>query len=126
MASIPADPSLVLGGIIEPYKIDQLAAIAEVQKPVELANERLNFLTMSSYKMEMIYQQMVNMRVDMASLIKLQAEQIWLKAEATNAAIDLGEQIITSERAVRDLREKFAQTKISKMVESPMNYELSE
>eukprot|EP00547_Thalassionema_nitzschioides_P010259 CAMPEP_0194228322 /NCGR_PEP_ID=MMETSP0156-20130528/43314_1 /TAXON_ID=33649 /ORGANISM="Thalassionema nitzschioides, Strain L26-B" /LENGTH=497 /DNA_ID=CAMNT_0038960833 /DNA_START=182 /DNA_END=1675 /DNA_ORIENTATION=+ len=126
MTSIPADPSLVLGNIIDPEKIDQLMAIAELQQPVDLATDRLNNLTMSSYKMGMIYQQMVNMGVDFVSLTAIQAEQIALKAELADAAIDLGHKVIESEKALRELKDKFAQTKISKQVESPMNYELSE
>jgi len=126
MTSIPADPSLVLGNIIDPEKIDQLMAIAELQQPVDLATDRLNNLTMSSYKMGMIYQQMVNMGVDVVSLTAIQAEQVALKSEMANAAIDLGEHVISSEAAIRELKDKFSQTKISKQVESPLNYELSE
>eukprot|EP00547_Thalassionema_nitzschioides_P007283 CAMPEP_0194221022 /NCGR_PEP_ID=MMETSP0156-20130528/29729_1 /TAXON_ID=33649 /ORGANISM="Thalassionema nitzschioides, Strain L26-B" /LENGTH=52 /DNA_ID=CAMNT_0038951295 /DNA_START=81 /DNA_END=235 /DNA_ORIENTATION=+ len=50
MTSIPADPSLVLGNIVQPWHIIQLQAIAKLQDPVDLATDRLNNLTMSNYK----------------------------------------------------------------------------
>eukprot|EP00547_Thalassionema_nitzschioides_P016981 CAMPEP_0194250576 /NCGR_PEP_ID=MMETSP0158-20130606/23427_1 /TAXON_ID=33649 /ORGANISM="Thalassionema nitzschioides, Strain L26-B" /LENGTH=434 /DNA_ID=CAMNT_0038987437 /DNA_START=68 /DNA_END=1369 /DNA_ORIENTATION=+ len=127
MTSIPADPGLVLGNIVETWRVEQLQAIAQLQAPVDLANDRLNSLSLSSYKIEMVYQQMVNMRVDVMSLVKIQTEMVALKAEAAEAAIDLAVQVMTSEKAIRSLKAKiFRQTKISEQVESPMNYELSQ
>lgn len=127
MTSIPADPGLVLGNIIQPWHVTQLQAIAQLQNPVDLANERLNNLTMSNYKIRMIYHQMVNMKVDHQSLKKIKKEMVVLKKEMANAAVDLGNQIIISERAIRKLKDKlFAQTKISQQVESPVDFVQSE
>ena len=45
-----------------------------------LANEKLNNLILSNYKMEMIYNQMVNMEVSLKDLEDLQIEKENLKA----------------------------------------------
>jgi len=88
MTSIPADPSLVLGNIVQPWHIIQLQAIAKLQDPVDLATDRLNNLTMSNYKIRMIYHQMVAMKVDIFALEKINDEVLELKKEMTKAAIE--------------------------------------
>lgn len=126
MTSIPADRGLNLGQIVPLWRIRQLQAIAELQNPVDLANDRLNNLTLSNYKIAMVFQQMVNMKVNLFSLGKLRAEMFALKAEMADAAIDLGAQIMIAERAIRALKAKvFKQTKITAMIESPIDFSLS-
>eukprot|EP00547_Thalassionema_nitzschioides_P013955 CAMPEP_0194234826 /NCGR_PEP_ID=MMETSP0158-20130606/2462_1 /TAXON_ID=33649 /ORGANISM="Thalassionema nitzschioides, Strain L26-B" /LENGTH=322 /DNA_ID=CAMNT_0038968115 /DNA_START=51 /DNA_END=1015 /DNA_ORIENTATION=+ len=122
MTSIPADPGLVLGNVIEPERIEHLKEIAQLQTPVDLANDRLNNLTMSVYKIQLIFQQMVNMMVDPLSLVEIQAEMVALKAEAAEAAVDLAKKTIEAEKKVRDMKAK-NQTKITKQIESPLNYD---
>mmetsp|Transcript_14923 Transcript_14923/g.21991 ORF Transcript_14923/g.21991 Transcript_14923/m.21991 type:complete len:498 (-) Transcript_14923:36-1529(-) len=127
MTSIPADPGIVLGNIIQPWRVIQLQAIAKLQNPVDLANDRLNNLITSNYKLRMIYHQMVNMNIDLKSLAKLEAEMAVMKHEMANAAIDLGNQTMIAEKAIRIMKAKlFSRTKISKEVESPIDYKLSQ
>ena len=45
--SIPFDPSLVLGNIVDPKKIKALEAVDAAQEPVNLAQEKLNSLILS-------------------------------------------------------------------------------
>mmetsp|Transcript_11588 Transcript_11588/g.17829 ORF Transcript_11588/g.17829 Transcript_11588/m.17829 type:complete len:505 (+) Transcript_11588:109-1623(+) len=122
MTSIPADPGLVLGNIIEPERIENLKAIALAQAPLDAANDRLNNLLRNTYKIQLIFQQMVNMMVDPLSLVEIQAELIALKAEAAEAAVDLAKKTIEAEKKVRDMKAK-NQTKITKQIESPLNYD---
>mmetsp|Transcript_12868 Transcript_12868/g.18905 ORF Transcript_12868/g.18905 Transcript_12868/m.18905 type:complete len:500 (+) Transcript_12868:166-1665(+) len=125
MTSIPADPTLVLGMIIQPEKIDQLMQIADLQKPVNNANDRLNNLIASDYKLQMIYNQMVNLNVDLESLEKLDDEKLRLKAETAKAAIDYAEEVIKSEAAVREAKDKMSQMQISRQIESPIDFKQS-
>lgn len=125
MTSIPADRGILLGNVVEKWRIDNLQVIAELQSPVDLANDRLNNLVLSNHKIGMIYLQMVNMKVDLVSLEKLNVEKVALKAEMADAAIDLGLQTVKAERAIRVVKEKMAQMKISKQIESPIDFELS-
>jgi len=124
MTSIPADPGLVLGNIVEPERIEHLKEIAQAQAPLDAANDRLNNLLRNTYKIQLIFQQMVNMMVNPLSLVKIQAEMVALKAEAAEAAVDLAEQTIKTEKSIRTLKLKaHKQTKISSQVESPLNYD---
>lgn len=122
MTSIPADRTITLGNIVSPEKVDQLMQIAELQKPVDMANDRLNNLTLSSYKIEMILTQMTNMKVPSKTLIKLQDELNELKSATAEAAVDLAEVIIQSEKDIRQKREEHDQTKIGLSIESPINW----
>lgn len=40
--TIPYDPSLLLGGIVAQVRIDNLKQIAEAQKPIDAAQDKLN------------------------------------------------------------------------------------
>lgn len=123
MTSIPVDPTITLGNIVTVEKIDALIQIAEATKPAELANDRLNNLILSNYKIKMIHQQMVNMKVPLVTIEELVEEMTKLKMEMAEAAIELAKETITSERNIRDLKRVQAQKQISYSAESPLSWE---
>mmetsp|Transcript_28225 Transcript_28225/g.43075 ORF Transcript_28225/g.43075 Transcript_28225/m.43075 type:complete len:518 (+) Transcript_28225:64-1617(+) len=125
MTSLPADPSIQLGNIIDTETVDNLMTIAQLQKPTDLANERLNSLLLSTYKLKMIFNQMVNLKVPGKTLEKLGNEIKEIKKESALAAVDLAEAIIQTERDVRDAKLEMAQQKISIKCESPINWATS-
>ena len=61
---IPFDPSLVLGNIVDPKKIKALEAVDAAQKPVNIAQEKLNSLILSKRSLDMTVQEMIQMQVD--------------------------------------------------------------
>lgn len=125
MTSIPADPTITLGNIVSLEKIDQLMQIAEAQKPQNLANDRLNGLILSTYKIDMIEKQMVNMKIQWKSLEALRKEKQKLKVEMAESAVELAQATIKTEEDVRNLKMAFAQQQISFSAESPINWETS-
>mmetsp|Transcript_12090 Transcript_12090/g.18649 ORF Transcript_12090/g.18649 Transcript_12090/m.18649 type:complete len:505 (+) Transcript_12090:127-1641(+) len=125
MASIPYDPTLVLGNIVDLERIEVLMQQAEAQKPQVQANDKLNTLLLSSYKMEMIYNQMISMGVSREVLVELSEEKEKLKEDMADAAIELGEATIEAEEAVAQIKMAAAQQKIGLYVESPLNYQQS-
>lgn len=126
MTSIPADPTITLGNIIDPQKVEDLMTIAELQKPVDLANDRLNNLTRSTYKLKMIFNQMVNLKVPQGTLKKLSDEITELKKATGEAAADLAEATIQSEKDINDAKMAMSQKKISLSIESPMDWATSQ
>eukprot|EP00547_Thalassionema_nitzschioides_P013192 CAMPEP_0194260982 /NCGR_PEP_ID=MMETSP0158-20130606/45790_1 /TAXON_ID=33649 /ORGANISM="Thalassionema nitzschioides, Strain L26-B" /LENGTH=244 /DNA_ID=CAMNT_0039001087 /DNA_START=88 /DNA_END=822 /DNA_ORIENTATION=+ len=125
MASIPYDPTLILGNMVDVKRIEVLKQQAEAQKPMIRANDKLNALTASSYKMAMIYNQMVSMGVSLKVLVELSEEKEKLKEDMADAAIELGEATIEAEEAVAQIKMAAAQQKIGLYVESPLNYQQS-
>jgi len=125
MTSIPADPTITLGNIVSLEKLDQLMKIADAQKPTNLANDRLNSLILSTYKIDMIEKQMVNMKIPRSSIRAIRKEKTKLKVEMAESAIELAQATIQTESDVRALKADFAQNQISFSVESPINWESS-
>mmetsp|Transcript_20903 Transcript_20903/g.31663 ORF Transcript_20903/g.31663 Transcript_20903/m.31663 type:complete len:499 (+) Transcript_20903:110-1606(+) len=122
MASIPYDPGLVLGNLVDPARIEHLMDIAAAQQPMNAANDRLNNLMQANYKIGMITNQMVSMNVSVAALLKLKKEQKNLKKEMAKAAMLFSKETISAERKVRELKKNAPQNQISMNIETPMDY----
>lgn len=125
MTTIPYDPGLVLGNIIQPERIENLMAIADKQKPQIAANETLKNLLRSTYKLRLIYQMMINQKVDIDTLDELHQELETLKDETAEAAVELATATITAENEIFELKKSQGQTTITKNIESPIDYYIS-
>lgn len=123
--TIPFDPSLVLGNIVDPQKIEGLKSIAEFQKPVDNAQLQLNALILSKRSMDMTLQEMMNMNVDEADLNKLSTEIEKLKKNMAAAAVTLAGVTITAQQKIAEARNKQAEIQINESVESPIDYNKS-
>ena len=92
--TIPFDPALVLGNIVDPKKITALEAIATAQEPIDSSQQKLNDLILSRRSMDMTLQEMVNLGVDAEHLDKLTEEIKTLTDTMANAAVELGEAVV--------------------------------
>mmetsp|Transcript_27251 Transcript_27251/g.31099 ORF Transcript_27251/g.31099 Transcript_27251/m.31099 type:complete len:507 (+) Transcript_27251:165-1685(+) len=126
MTSIPYDPSLVLGQVVEVEKIKNLKAIAEAQLPLDLAQDKLNAMLQTSYKLKMIYLEMKSMRVPRSALDKFNGEIEKLEIDVVTAAVEYAEIARKVYQNVEDLLNQQKQKTISSSIESPINYERSE
>ncbi|MFT4850916.1 MAG: hypothetical protein ACI83B_003478 [Sediminicola sp.] len=123
--TIPFDPSLVLGNIVEPKKIDALKAVATAQAPLDDAQEKLNSLILSKRSLDMTMQQMINMSVDPEELKKLSDQIDKQKKAMTQAAIDYATISVSAQEDIQKARLAAGQIKISESVESPIDYNKS-
>jgi hypothetical protein len=123
--TIPFDPSLVLGNIVDPNKITDLEDIAQLQKPVDDAQLQLNSLILSKRSLDMTLQEMMNMNVDTVDLNKLATEIDTLKKTMAMAAVELASRTIDAQKSITDARNKSSQKQIHSSVESPMDYNKS-
>lgn len=124
--SIPYDPTLVLGNIVDDEKIKTLEAIADLQKPVDAAQEEMNSLILWKRSLDMTVQEMINMNVDDKELDPLNKEIDQIKTAMVKAATTLGAAVIKSEQGISQLKSSTTQTKISDNVESPIDYTKSQ
>lgn len=124
--SIPFDPTLVLGNIIDPRKIDELQELEEAEEPRNLLSDHLNNLILSNRNFSTIYNEMVNMGVEDEDLEKLQDEQKKLKKEMSKTAVDLGNETIATQNKMRQIKLKQRKKKISKIPTSPLDFTQSE
>lgn len=123
--TIPFDPALVLGNIVDPKKITALEAIATAQEPIDSSQQKLNDLILSRRSMDMTLQEMVNLGVDAEHLDKLTEEIKTLTDTMANAAVELGEAVVKAEGDIQKARAEAGQIKINDAIESPIDYNKS-
>ncbi len=118
---IPYDPSLVLGSLVSQSKLDNLVAISTIQAPVDAAEDTLNSLIALKRSIDMTVQEMINMQIDPADLIKeSQDVGVQIKDAATNyAKIKL-----EAEKNIQPLKAKIRG--VDDEVESPIDYNKTE
>lgn len=125
-SSIPFDPGLVLGNIVDKDKIDNLKIIAEAQKEVDNSQDKLNSSLLAKHKLDMLRQELITLQIDQEEIKKLEDQIDELDKVVAANAIDLATKSIASSAAVAAERDKAPQTQISDSVESPIDYEQSD
>jgi len=121
---IPFDPSLVLGNIVDPKKITALEAVDAAQKPVNLAQEKLNALILSKRSLDMTVQEMIQMQVDAKDMAKLTEQVSKTKSEMAKAAVEYAAVTASSQIDIQKAKEA-AGSIISEQVESPIDWNKS-
>lgn len=124
--TIPYDPSLVLGMVIQPDKIKQLMDIAEAQNPVNLAREKVNALLRQKLSLDMLIQELLSLDVDPKQIDKVSQEVAVLNEALGNAAIELTEGVINAEALISKLKTEQGQKQISSAVQSPVDFSASQ
>lgn len=125
--TIPYDPSLVLGNIVDPKKIEALEKIADAQLPQDLAQQDLNALIMSKRSLDMTLQEMINMNIDEKSdaitdlLANIEAQKVAMVAAASAYA----DASVKGQQDISAARKAAGQMKVSESVESPLDYNKS-
>lgn len=120
-STIPYDPSLVLGNIVEKEKLDIVVKIAELQAPANVAQTDLNSMISLKRSIDMTIQEMIDMGIDVS---KLQVESSEIGRQVKEAALKYGMAKIASEKATQPLRA--ALTGVNEEIESPIDYNRSQ
>jgi len=121
MTSIPADPSMVLGQVISPWRILKLQAIAQVQQPVDDANDRFNAKSLVYYQMACLEQEMINLGMSEGDVMKIQRMKDQSKTQMVNAAVEMASIAVGAEDAITKLKTDLnQQTLITMKPESPV------
>ena len=123
-SSIPFDPSLVLGNIVDPKKIKALEAVDAAQEPVNLAQEKLNSLILSKRSLDMTVQEMIQMQVEAKDMAKLTAQVEKTKTAMSSAAVDYAATTASAQTAIQKAKETSSKI-ISEEVESPIDWNKS-
>ena len=122
--SIPFDPSLTLGNIVHPKKIEHLKAIDDAQQPINLAQEKLNSFILAKRSLDMTVQQMIQMQVTGDAMKNLTQQVDDLKKKMAAAA---GEYAATTAKNLPLIQAAKAAsaTVINADVESPIDWNKS-
>jgi hypothetical protein len=123
--TIPYDPSLLLGSIVDQTRIDNLKKIADAQKPIDAAQDKLNAYILQKRSLDMTMQEMINMNVSADGLKDLVDEIEQLKKDMVQAAVAYGKAVIEGQKKIADLRSTASSTAINEEIESPIDYNKS-
>ena len=123
--TIPYDPSLLLGSIVDQKRIDNLKKIADAQKPIDAAQDKLNAYILQKRSLDMTMQEMINMNVSADGLKELVDEIEQIKKDMVQAAVAYGKAVIDGEKTIADLRNTASSTAINEEIESPIDYNKS-
>eukprot|EP00548_Thalassiothrix_antarctica_P007886 CAMPEP_0194138122 /NCGR_PEP_ID=MMETSP0152-20130528/7963_1 /TAXON_ID=1049557 /ORGANISM="Thalassiothrix antarctica, Strain L6-D1" /LENGTH=472 /DNA_ID=CAMNT_0038835465 /DNA_START=126 /DNA_END=1541 /DNA_ORIENTATION=+ len=99
--------------------------MAELENPQRLAEQKLNNLTLSNYKMKMVEMEMDNMDIPKRDQEGLRNEIQKLKENMVEAAIELATVTIMCQMNINAMLEENAQTLITFTPESPIDFGLS-
>jgi hypothetical protein len=123
--TIPYDPSLLLGSIVDQERINKLSGIADAQKPIDAAQDKLNAYILQMHSLDMTLQEMINMNVSGEDLKPLTNEIEQLKKDMVAAAVDYGKAVIDGQKKIAALRIAASSTAINEEIESPIDYNKS-
>ena len=117
---IPYDPSIVLGNIVDVEKLEKLEQIAQLQAPIDAAEEQMNSLIELKRSIDMTAQELVNMSIDTSEITQESAE---IGEEIKQAAIDYAKIKIDAKKQIQQLS---TQPLVSHNWESPLDYNRTE
>lgn len=119
-STIPYDPSIVLGNIVDPVKLDQLNRIAERQAPIDAAENNLNTLISLKNSIDTTIKELANMSIDTRELSKKSEE---INADITNAAVAYADEKLKGKIDIQKIQ---AEAIVNSSWESPIDYNRTE
>ncbi len=125
-STIPYDPSLVLGMVIDPDKIEQLEKIAEAQNPVDLARDKVNALIRQKLSIDMTIRELVSLGATTDQLEDISKNSTEILKDIADAATELSKLVITVEKEIFSLKTAQGQKQIGSQVQSPLDLQASQ
>ena len=117
---IPFDPSIALGNIVDPQKLNQLHRIAEKQAPIDVAENNMNSLIALKRSIDSTIHELANMGVDTQELSK-QSTQI--KDDIKTAAMEYATAKLNGKKEIQQIQ---AEPVVNASWESPLDYNRTE
>ncbi|KAL2213091.1 hypothetical protein CC79DRAFT_1391071 [Sarocladium strictum] len=119
--TIPYDPSLTLMSVVDDSALENVQKIAELQAPVDAANDNLNSLLSSKRSLEMTKTELRNLGVPTDSLDQELAK---LNKSIGDASAAYTASKVASQAQITSLKEQTRRSR--KSIESPVDYNRSE
>jgi hypothetical protein len=121
MQSIPFDPSLVLGNLIEQSAIDMVSELSQAAANADSHQEELNALILSKRSLDMTIQELTGMGIDAKDVIAAGKD---LDKQITDAAKEWAKAVPDSQKKIMDIRAKYkkATVPVNFSPESPIDY----
>ena len=117
---IPYDPSITLGNIVDPVKLDQLNRIAALQAPIDQAENNLNSLITLRRSIDTTIRELANMSIDTRELSKKSSE---ISGQISAAAVEYLQAKIEGKTNIQKIQ---AEPIVNASWESPLDYNRTE
>lgn len=126
LSTIPYDPSLVLGQVIDPSKIKQLQELAEAQKKPDDAKAKMNALIRQKHSLDMTIRELSSIGATADQLAELNKAMVKLTTKIIAAAGEVASTVTTAEEKIANINNKQAQKQISISIQSPIDFKASQ
>lgn len=123
-STIPFDPSLVLGMVVDPKKITELEKIADLQQPVDAARNKVNALLRQKLSLDMTLKELISLGATADQLKDFRKNLEEIMKEVITATGELSTAVIQSENAIAGLNQ--GQKQIGSQVQSPLDFDVSQ
>ena len=117
---IPYDPSIVIGGIVDPAKIEVLEKISAEQAPIDAAENEMNSLIALKRSLDSTAQELIEMGIDTG---ELDSESRQVAENIKHAAVEYGKVKLAGKQIIQKLK---ADVPVSMSWESPIDYNRSQ
>ena len=119
-STIPYDPSIVLGNIVDPAKLDQLTRISQRQAPIDAAENNMNSLISLKRSIDTTIKELANMSIDTRELSKKSSE---INKEISEAAMAYAEEKLAGKVEIQKIQ---SESIVNASWESPIDYNRTE
>ncbi len=119
MLSIPYDPALVLGNLVDDNLLKAVLAVSAAAAPADSAQESLNSLILSRRSIDMTIQELTGMGIDPKDVVAAAAA---LGEDIKKAAVAYASASVKSQQDILKARAARAAVPVSASVESPLDY----
>ncbi|HWZ42914.1 MAG TPA: hypothetical protein VNW97_05530 [Candidatus Saccharimonadales bacterium] len=119
MLSIPYDPALVLGNLVDDNLLKSVLAVSAAAAPADSAQEALNSLILSKRSIDMTIQELTGMGIDPREVIAASAK---LGDDVAKAAVAYANASIKSQQDILKAKGDRAAVPVSAHIESPIDY----
>jgi hypothetical protein len=119
MQSIPYDPALVLGNLVDDTVLNSVLAISKAGAPANSAQKQLNSLIHAKRSLGMTIEELTGMGVDPAEVITAVAD---LDKQLKDAAVNYAKAIIQSQKEIVAAIGTRAAVPVTESIESPIDY----
>lgn len=120
LSTIPFDPSVTLGNIVDPAKLAQLELISEKEAPIGAAEDKMNSLITFKRSIDNTIQELGSMHVDVETL---EQKSLEIAKDIQKAALDYANIKLAAKLDILDIR---GQTVVSANWESPLDFNRTE
>jgi hypothetical protein len=123
-STIPYDPTLVLGNLVDPADIENLKVISSAERPVDVAQDTFNDTIRAKQKLQMTYTELANLGLSQEQLTSLDTQITALNDTLAKNAGDYAKAVLDSQKAIADGKTKIAT--LSEQPESPVDWNKTE